>query len=62
MPPDFDQVRRRRRAYERALGAYRQAVVAELDRGTSYVSSHARWASRGSRYASWLSAAAPQSA
>jgi len=35
--PDFDLVRRRRRSYERALAAYRQAIVAELDRGTSYV-------------------------
>ena len=32
----FDLVRRRRRSYERALASYRQAIVAELDRGTSY--------------------------
>jgi DNA-directed RNA polymerase specialized sigma24 family protein len=32
----FDQVRRRRRAYDRALGAYRAAILAELERGTSY--------------------------
>ena len=32
----YDDVRRRRRAYDRALGAYRAAILAELERGTSY--------------------------